>query len=51
MPLTIFTDLESGVPTGIQQAWGTALVLMTMILVANVGARIFLARNRSKLGL
>jgi phosphate transport system permease protein len=51
MPLTIFNDLEAGVPAGIGQAWGTALVLMAMILAANVGARVFLARNRSKLGL
>jgi phosphate transport system permease protein len=51
MPLTIFTDFESGLPSGIQQAWGTALVLMALILAANVGARVFLARNRSRLGL
>ena len=51
MPLTIFTDLESGVPSGISQAWGTAFVLMTFILIANVGARVFLARNRTRLGL
>jgi phosphate transport system permease protein len=51
MPLTIFNDLESGVPSGISQAWGTALVLMALILAANVGARVFLARNRSRLGL
>lgn len=51
MPLTIFNGLESGVPSGISQAWGTALVLMTLILAANIGARVFLARNRSRLGL
>jgi phosphate transport system permease protein len=51
MPLTIFTDLESGIPSGISQAWGTALVLMALILAANIGARVFLARNRSRLGL
>jgi phosphate transport system permease protein len=51
MPLVIFNDLEAGGPAGIGQAWGTALVLMAMILAANVGARVFLARNRSKLGL
>ena len=51
MPLTIFNDLESGVPAGIAQAWGTALVLMAIILAANIGARVFLARNRRRLGL
>lgn len=51
MPLTIFNDLETGVPSGASQAWGTALVLMAIILAANVGARVFLARNRTRLGL
>ena len=51
MPYVVFQDLESGVPSGIAQAWGTAFVLMAFILAANVGARVFLARNRSRLGL
>jgi phosphate transport system permease protein len=51
MPLTIFNYLENGTPAAVSQAWGTALVLMAMILAANVGARVFLARNRSRLGL
>jgi phosphate transport system permease protein len=51
MPLTIFGYLEMGTPAAVSQAWGTALVLMAMILAANVGARVFLARNRSRLGL
>jgi phosphate transport system permease protein len=50
MPLTIFTDLDQGGPF-VAQAWGTALVLMFLILAANIFARVFLARNRSKLGL
>jgi phosphate transport system permease protein len=51
MPLTIFDYLEQGGPGADAQAWGTALVLMALILAANIGARVFLARNRSKLGL
>jgi phosphate transport system permease protein len=51
MPLTIFNYLETGTPAAVSQAWGTALVLMALILAANVGARVFLARNRSRLGL
>lgn len=51
MPLTVFNDLETGGPAFISQAWGTALVLMALILAANVGARLLLTRNRSKLGL
>jgi phosphate transport system permease protein len=50
MPFTIFTDLDQGGPF-VAQAWGTALVLMFLILAANIFARVFLARNRSKLGL
>jgi phosphate transport system permease protein len=50
MPFTIFTDLDQGGPL-VAQAWGTALVLMFLILAANIFARMFLARNRSKLGL
>jgi phosphate transport system permease protein len=50
MPFTIFQDLDQGGPF-VAQAWGTALVLMTLILAANIFARVFLARNRSKLGL
>jgi len=51
MPLTVFTYLDTGTPAAVSQAWGTALVLMAMILASNVGARVFLARNRSRLGL
>jgi phosphate transport system permease protein len=50
MPLTIFSDYDLG-GAFVGQAWGTALVLMALILAANVGARVFLARNRSRLGL
>ena len=51
MPLTIYTDFNDGVPAAVTQAWGTELVLMAIILAANIGARMFLARNRSRLGL
>jgi phosphate transport system permease protein len=51
MPLTIFDYLEQGGPGAVGQAWGTALTLMALILAANIGARMFLARNRAKLGL
>jgi phosphate transport system permease protein len=50
MPLTIFSDYDLG-GAYVNQAWGTALVLMALILAANLGARVFLARNRSRLGL
>jgi phosphate transport system permease protein len=51
MPFTIFTYFDLGVPGSLDQAWGTALVLMAMILIANIGARMFLARNRRKMGM
>jgi phosphate transport system permease protein len=51
LPVYIFTSFEVGSPQSIGDAWGAALVLFGMILIANVGARIFLARNRKKMGL
>jgi phosphate transport system permease protein len=51
IPVLIFTDLESPTTTGVQQAWGAALVLFGLILIANIGARLLLARNRRRMGL
>ena len=51
IPVLIFTLLEQPTATGIQRAWGAALVLFGLILIANVGARLLLARNRRRMGL
>jgi phosphate transport system permease protein len=51
IPVLIFTAAEAADPTGFTRAWGAALVLLAGILIANVGARLFLARQRARMGL
>jgi phosphate transport system permease protein len=51
LPVYIFTSFEVGSSASIDRAWGAAVVLLGMILLANVGARMLLARNRKKMGL
>jgi phosphate transport system permease protein len=51
IPLEIFNLLESGYPAAINKAWGAALVLMVVILLANIGARVLLRRGERKRGL
>jgi phosphate transport system permease protein len=51
VPLEIFNLLESGYPAAVNKAWGAALVLMVVILIANVGARVWLRRGERKRGL
>lgn len=51
IPVLIFTAAEAADPSGFTRAWGAALVLLALILVANVGARLFLARQRARMGL
>jgi phosphate transport system permease protein len=50
IPMTIFTASEAADPAGYARAWGAALVLLTFILAANVGARALFARSRSRMG-
>ena len=49
IPVYIFTASEAADPAGFTRAWGAALVLLTLILLANIGARALLARSRRKL--
>ena len=49
LPFYIFNQSEQGDPASVQRAWGAALVLLIMILLANFAARALLARNRRKL--
>ncbi len=51
IPVLIFTLAESADPNGFTRAWGAALVLLALILAANIGARLLLARNRRRMGL
>jgi phosphate transport system permease protein len=50
IPVLIWTASEAADPNGFARAWGAALVLLAVILVANVGARLFLARSRARTG-
>jgi phosphate transport system permease protein len=49
VPVTIFFLSEEGNPTGFARAWGASLVLIAIILVASLGARALLARNRERM--
>lgn len=49
IPIEIFTESEQATPADHARAWGAALVLMAMILIANLGARAMLARSRRKM--
>lgn len=49
IPVTIFYLSEEGNPTGFTRAWGASLVLIAVILVASLGARALLARNRERM--
>lgn len=50
IPLLILTSSEVALPEGFTRAWGAALVLLAAILLANIGARVLLARSRTKMG-
>lgn len=50
IPVLILTLVEQPDPSGVARAWGAALALLTVILVANIGARILLARSKKKMG-
>jgi phosphate transport system permease protein len=49
IPVSIFQLSEQADPAGYTRAWGEALVLLSFILFASVGARAALTRSRSKL--
>jgi phosphate transport system permease protein len=49
IPTTIFRLSEEASPEGFTQAWGAGLVLLTFIMATSIGARILLARTRSKM--
>jgi phosphate transport system permease protein len=50
IPVLIFNLSEEANPLGFKLAWGAAFVLLVGILVANLGARVLLARSRAKIG-
>lgn len=50
IPMFIYTSYDLPAPSAIARAWGAALVLLASILIANVGARVMLARSRARMG-
>jgi phosphate transport system permease protein len=50
VPMLIYTSVDLPIPQAIARAWGAALVLMLVILIANISARVMLARTRAKMG-
>jgi phosphate transport system permease protein len=50
VPMLIYTSYDLAIPEALTRLWGAAFVLLVMILIANVGARLLLARSRAKMG-
>jgi phosphate transport system permease protein len=49
VPVKIYSLSEEGNPEGFTEAWGLALVLVSFILFASLGARALLARSKRKM--
>jgi phosphate transport system permease protein len=49
IPMYIFFSSDSSDPQAFTLGWGAAFVLLTCILLANIGARVLLARSRRKM--
>jgi phosphate transport system permease protein len=50
VPMLIYSSVDLPIPEAIARAWGASVVLMGLILIANVAARVVLARTRSRMG-
>jgi phosphate transport system permease protein len=50
VPMFIYTSYDLPLTEAVARAWGAALVLMGFILIANIAARVLLARSRAKMG-
>lgn len=50
VPMLIYSSVDLPIPQAVARAWGASLVLMALILLANVGARVILARSRVRMG-
>jgi len=46
IPVLILTTSDLAIPQGFARAWGAAFVLLALIMIANIGARLILARSR-----
>jgi phosphate transport system permease protein len=50
IPIFILTNYDLPTPAAVTRVWGAAFVLLAIILLANVGARLLLARSRRRMG-
>ena len=50
IPMFIYSSYDLPLAQAVDRVWGAALVLMIFILLANIGARVLLARSRAKMG-
>jgi phosphate transport system permease protein len=50
VPVYILNIADEAVPQAFAHAWGAAFVLLVVILLANILARVMLARSRAKMG-
>jgi phosphate transport system permease protein len=50
VPMLIYSSVDLPIPEAVSRAWGASLVLMALILLANIAARVILARSRAKMG-
>jgi phosphate transport system permease protein len=50
IPVLILNTSDLAIPEAFTRAWGAAIVLLAAILIANIGARVLLARSRAKMG-
>jgi phosphate transport system permease protein len=51
VPMLILNTTDLAIPQAFIRAWGAAFVLLVFILLANIGARLLMARSRAKMGL
>jgi phosphate transport system permease protein len=49
LPLALWKYAQQPFPERVSQAWGVALVLMTLVLLTNVGARLWIERRARRL--
>ncbi len=49
IPMLILNTSDLSIPQAFPRAWGAAFVLLVAILLANIGARVLLARTRAKM--
>jgi ABC-type phosphate transport system permease subunit len=47
--MLILQTSDLAIPEAFVRAWGAAFILLVFILLANIGARVLLARTRAKM--